>query len=167
MSASFTPRIGQRYINERQEDLDVLEELLRLEGVVVKRPRRLESVSPILTPHFASTPPHRSRPETCSWLMLISSLKVPTNRKRFVEQYLLRDIFRDYFDRGASWLAAPNPTLSDTSRSFFLEDTIDGPVPQPSSIDSALDIAFDAENVLKFGRDLIFNVETLNHALGR
>lgn len=37
-------RINQRYIEERQEDLDNLQSLLESEGIVVRRPSRLERV---------------------------------------------------------------------------------------------------------------------------
>lgn len=51
----MTPRIDQRYIDERQEDLDSLQQLLEGEGVVVRRPKRLGEIGAIVTPNFVSS----------------------------------------------------------------------------------------------------------------
>ena len=164
----MTPRIDQRYIDERQEDLDNLAELLEAEGVTVRRPNRLEEVTPIVTPTFSSSTTASDSPR--DMFMAYGNTIIespPTNRKRFFEQYLLRDIFRDYFDQGAGWIAAPMPMLSDESVDYaFWKDRLDKEIPEPDQVDPVMDIAFDAANALKFGKDIVFNVATDNHALG-
>lgn len=164
----MTPRIDQRYIDERQEDLDSLAELLESEGVTVRRPNRLEEVKPIVTPDFSSSTTASDSPRDMFMAYGDTIIESPpTNRKRFFEQQLLRDIFRDYFNRGAGWIAAPRPLLSDESVDYsFWKDNLDKPIPEPEQVDPAMDIAFDTANALKFGKDIVFNVATDNHALG-
>jgi glycine amidinotransferase len=164
----MTPRIDQRYIDERQEDLDNLEELLKKEGVTVRRPKRLAAVTPIVTPNFASSTTASDSPRDMFFAYGHTMYESPpTNRKRFFEQYLLRDIFREYFDRGAGWVSAPKPMLSDESIDYsYWKDNLDKGIPEPQDTSPALDIAFDAANALKFGKDIVFNIGTDNHALG-
>jgi glycine amidinotransferase len=164
----MTPKINQKYIDERQEDLDNLEKLLKKEKIKVHRPKRLKKVSPILTPFFASSTTASDSPRDMFFAyanMIIES--PPTNRKRYFEQFLLRDTFRRYFDEGATWVSAPKPMLSDLSLDYsFWKDNLDGEIPTPDRIDSLFDIAFDAANILKFGKDILFNIGTDNHVLG-
>jgi glycine amidinotransferase len=164
----MTPRIDQRFIDERQEDLDNLSDLLESEGVKVRRPNRLEEVTPIVTPTFSSSTTASDSPRDMFMAYGHTIIESPpTNRKRFFEQYLLRDIFRDYFDRGAGWIAAPMPMLSEDSIDYsFWKDNLDKTIPTPDQVDPVMDIAFDAANALKFGKDVVFNVATANHALG-
>ena len=83
----MTPRIDQRYIDERQEDLDNLANLLESEGVTVRRPNRLDEVQPIVTPTFSSSTTASDSPR--DMFMAYGNTIIespPTNRKRFFEQ---------------------------------------------------------------------------------
>lgn len=162
------PSIAQRFIDEREEDLDALAALLTQEGVTVRRAERMNRSQAISTPDFESVTTSCDAPR--DMFLAYGSCFIetpPTNRKRFYEARLLRSIAREYFDAGARWIAAPRPRLaSGTLDRGAWRDHIDDPFLDPSQIDSALDVAFDAANVLKFGRDLLMNVGTQNHLLG-
>lgn len=164
----MTPRIDQKYIDERQEDLDNLAALMEAEGVIVKRPSRLDEVGPIVTPTFNSSTMASDSPRDMFFAYGDTIIESPpTNRKRYFEQFLLRDIFRDYFNRGANWISAPKPMLSDESLDYsYWKDRLDEDIPIPEMVKSEFDIAFDAANALKFGKDIVMNVATDNHALG-
>lgn len=161
-------RIEQRYIDERQEDLDNLQRLLEREGIVVRRPARLETIQPVQTPDFESYTTGCDSPRDmylCIGNKVIES--PPTNRKRFFESFLLRDIFMDYFRRGSSWELAPRSSLADARLDFtFWKDAIQNPIHSPAGIVQDYDIVFDAANCLKFGQDIVMNVGTQNHELG-
>lgn len=165
---NITPKIDLRYIEERQQDLNDLEALLRAEGITVRRPQRLDKVRPILTPHFSTSTTASDSPRDMFFAYGTSVIETPpTNRKRFFEQALLRDVFRCYFDSGASWIAAPRPLLSDSSMDFsYWKDGLDDEIREPTDVPHQFDIAFDAANILKFGNDLVMNVGTGNHEIG-
>lgn len=161
-------KIDQKYIEERQEDLDKLQELLEAEGVIVKRPKRLSEVVEIKTPYFSSYTTACDSPRDmflCIGNEIIET--PPTNTKRFFEGYLLKHIFMDYFRQGAKWTIAPRPTLDSTRSDFsFWKDNLKKPIHKIEEIEENYEIFFDAANCLKFGKDLLINVATKNHELG-
>ncbi|MCK5149800.1 hypothetical protein KAJ87_02650 [Candidatus Pacearchaeota archaeon] len=161
-------KIAQRYIDERQEDLDNLQTFLENQGIVVRRPKRLEEIQKIQTPYFESYTTGCDSPRDmyfCFANKIIES--PPTNKKRFFESYLLRDIFMNYFRNGAEWSVAPRPSLENQSLDFsFWKDNIWESISSPGQIPLNYDIVFDAANCLKFGKDIVMNVGTINHELG-
>ena len=161
-------RIDQRYIEERQEDLDNLQKLLEKESIIVKRPVRLLDIQEVQTPNFASYTTGCDSPR--DMYMCIGDMVIetpPTNRKRYFEHELLRPTFMEYFRSGARWLVAPRPSLREDSLDLsYWKENLDKSVRLPDEIDSKYEIAIDAANCLKFGRDIVVNVGTKNHELG-
>ena len=162
------PKIAQRYIEEREEDLEAVAALLTAEGVTVRRAERLAEASPITTPDFASVTTSCDAPR--DMFLAYSSMLLetpPTNRKRYFEGRLIRSIARRYFDLGSTWICAPRPLLAEDSLDLTpWRLTYDEPLLEPASVAVEMDIAFDAANVLRFGRDLVMNIGTRNHLLG-
>ncbi len=162
-------RINQRYLDERQEDLDNLQRLLEAEGVTVRRPKRLETIDKVVTPFFESYTTGCDSPRDmylCIGDQIIESS--PTNRKRYFEGFLLKDVFVEYFRSGAKGVVAPRPTLDDAALDFsFWKEHIDDPIRKPEELEPTYEIAFDVANCLKFGRDVVMNVGTKNHELGQ
>ncbi len=161
-------RIDPKYVAERQEDLDGLQTLLEKEGVTVRRPKRLVKVQAVRTPNFSSYTTGCDSPRDtffCVGNQVIES--PPTNRKRYFEHLLLKDIFMDYFRAGAKWVVTPRPSLEDGALDFsFWKDNLKDPIRSPESIEPNYEIAFDVANCLKFGKDIVMNVGTKNHELG-
>jgi scyllo-inosamine-4-phosphate amidinotransferase 1 len=82
--------------------------------------------------------------ETASW-----------QKERFFEGFYYRDIFLDYFNRGANWISMPMPR----------HDGVD-PDPMDSNHIPNRDPVIDAANVIKFGKDLFVSVAGSNNQLG-
>jgi glycine amidinotransferase len=146
-------RIDQRYIEERQEDLDNLQRLLEDEGVVVRRPDRVEEVQQIKTPTFESYTTGCDSPRDMYFCIGDQVIETPpTNRKRYFEHLLLKNVFMDYFRRGAKWTVAPRPSLDEASLDMsFWKENLNKPIKGANNVDSRYEIAFDAANCLKFG----------------
>ncbi len=161
-------RIDLRYVEERQEDLDNLHSLLESEGVIVRRPKRLEEIQKIKTPNFTSYTTGCDSPRDMYLCIGDEIIETPpTNRKRYFEQLLLKYLFMEYFRSGAKWIVAPVPSLDDTAIDFsFWKDHIQRGIPSIEKIEENYEIAFDAANCLKFGKDIVMNVGTKNHELG-
>ena len=161
-------RIDPRYVEERQEDLDNLHSLLESEGVIVRRPKRLEEIQEIKTPNFTSYTTGCDSPRDMYLCVGDTIIETPpTNRKRYFERLLLKDLFMEYFRSGAKWIVAPASSLDDLTIDFsFWKDNVQRGIPNIEEIEKNYDIAFDAANCLKFGKDIMMNIGTKNHELG-
>jgi len=161
-------QLDPKFLVERQEDLDNLQKLLEGFGVTVRRAASLDAVHPIKTPTFESYMTACDSPRDMFLVVGDEVIETPpTNRKRYFEGQLLRDVFMDYFKRGARWTVAPKSTLSEERLDLsYWKDTVDQPINAAAAIDPKYEIAFDAANCLKFGKDIVMNVGTKNHELG-
>mgnify|MGYP001582144443 CR=1 FL=1 len=165
---NFPWQIDPRYVAERQEDLDNLQELLEKEGVVVRRPERLDDVTEIKTPFFDAYTTACDSPRDMFLCIGDEIIETPpTNTKRFFEGYLLREIFMEYFRRGARWTVAPRSTVDQKRLDLsYWKDNVGKPVDKMEDIEPVFEIAIDAANCLKFGKDVVVNVGTKNQELG-
>ena len=126
-------------------------------GITVKRP---------------ATWPHEARFSTIHWqaegyynycprdiLLVIGDQIIETPnviRSRAQETLSYRALLIDYLKSGAKWYSAPKPMLLD---SLF---DVDLHKPTPRNDEPA----FDAANVLRFGRDLIYLVSATGNKMG-
>ncbi len=144
-----------RIIEETEEDLIELIQVLEAHGVTVRRPDPW---------------PHHARFSTIDWeshgyynycprdiMLVIGDRIIETPnviRGRYFEGFSYRSMLMEYMQKGAKWFAAPRPRLLD---SLFRPES---KVPQNH------EPAFDAANVLRFGRDLIYLVSATGNEIG-
>jgi len=147
----------QWIIEETEEDLNEFVAVLEKLGVTVKRPE---------------TWPHEAKFSTINWesegyynycprdLMLVIGdhiIETPNViRSRAQESFSYRAMMVDYLKSGAKWYSAPKPMLLD---SLF---DVDMNKPTPRNDEPA----FDAANILRLGRDLIYLVSATGNELG-
>ena len=162
-------KIQQKILKEREEDLNILAEVLKKLGVTVHRPKTLELVAPFETPYFKD---HLSPCDNPRDQVLIIGNKIIETpcvwRKRYFENDLLKDIFYQKFMAGADWISAPRPMMKDES--FDLEyakkssnKNIDWTY--YDGLEKKFEIMFDAAQCIKLGKDIIMNVANKNHEL--
>lgn len=148
----------QWIVEETEEDLQEFARILRSCGVTVKRP---------------DTWPHATKFSTISWesqgyynycprdvMMVVGDRIIETPnvmRCRSQETYSYRTLLMEYMRSGAKWFSAPKPMLLDS-----LFEGVDLERPSPHNHEPA----FDAANVLRFGRDLIYLVSGTGNELG-
>jgi hypothetical protein len=77
-------------------------------------------------------------------------------RGRSLETGSYRRLLMEYYDSGAKWFSAPKPLLEDRLFEF------DPAAPTPQNFEPA----FDAANILRFGRDLLYLVSATGNELG-
>ena len=157
-------KVDKQKIIERTQDLDNLAKTLQDLWVEVYRPTELDRFISFKTLYSKWVLNSVANPRD---ICLIYGDKIietpPVWTKRFFETQLLYDLFFDLFDRlKYIWLSAPKPLLSQEridkeywkiKRDFTSFDR------------NKYDIAFDAANILKIWKDLIFNISTYNHEL--
>src|SRR3989338_2049645 len=119
-------KLEPRFLHERQEDLDNLQKLLESFGVIVRRSKPLEGIFRIATPNFEAYMTSCDSPRDMFFVIGNEIIETPpTNRKRYFEHLLLKDIFMDYFRSGAKWTVAPRSTLSSEALDFtFWKDRL-------------------------------------------
>jgi len=147
----------QQIIEETEEDLNTFVAILEELGITVKRPE---------------TWPHEARFSTINWesegfynycprdvMLVIGDQIIETPnviRSRSQETFSYRTMMVEYLKSGAKWYSAPKPMLLDS----LFEVDLNKPMPRND------EPAFDAANVLRLGRDLIYLVSGTGNELG-
>ena len=159
--------IYKKYITERQEDLNNLEKVLHDHGILVRRTSAIDTKK-ISTPAFSSILNDCGCVRDMFLIIDDNIIETPpTDRRRYFEGILLKEIFLDYFKCGAKWIVAPRTTLGDKNIDFKEWNKCPPKIIHKlDQIENKYEIAFDAANILRFGKDIVMNVGNKNHELG-
>jgi len=152
-SGPYDPRV----IEETREDLAELVSVLEGLGVTVRRPQTNDHARTFATPDWRSDGEFNYCPRDV--LLPIGDMIIETPmplRSRFFEPQAYKDILIDYFRRGARWISAPKPRLADGT--WRLPG--DGP-----TLANAEPL-FDAANVVRAGRDILYLVSCSGNRMG-
>jgi N-dimethylarginine dimethylaminohydrolase len=147
----------QRVVEETSEDLDEFVRVLRGLGVTVQRPETWPHEARFSTIHWEAQGYYNYCPRDI--LLVIGDRIIETPnviRSRAQETFSYRALLMEYLRSGARWFSAPRPMLLD---SLF---DVDLAKPTPRNDEPA----FDAANVLRLGRDLIYLVSSTGNELG-
>lgn len=164
-SQIFGARPSDRLKEECSEDLEGLIQVFTEAGVVVRQPETLTSVPHVTTPGWSAPMGHAMMSRD---LFLVVGDEIietsPMVRARYFEGDLYKELFTEYFERGARWTVAPKSRLLERNLdySYVVGRGYSGPVPD----DPFYEIMFDGAQCLRFGRDIVFNVSTENHRMG-
>jgi N-dimethylarginine dimethylaminohydrolase len=149
----FPPQV----IEETEEDLEAFIAVLTKLGITVKRPETWPHEDRFSTIHWESKGYYNYCPRDLLLVIGDQIIETPNvMRSRSQEAFSYRALMLDYMKSGARWYSAPRPMLLD---SMFEVDP-DRPVPLEH------EPAFDAANVLRLGRDLIYLVSATGNELG-
>ncbi len=147
----------QHIIDETEEDLDEFITVLEKLDITVRRPETWPHEASFSTIHWESQGFYNYCPRD---VMLVTGDQIIESpnviRSRFQETFSYRKLMMDYLKSGARWYSAPKPMLLD---SLFDVDTAK---PTPRNDEPA----FDAANVLRLGRDLIYLVSGTGNKMG-
>ncbi len=147
----------QWIIDETEEDLNAFVTVLEDLGITVKRPETWPHEDKFSTIHWESEGYYNYCPRDIMLVIGDQIIETPNViRSRAQESYSYRKLMIDYLKSGAKWYSAPKPMLLD---SLFDVD-MDKPMPRND------EPAFDAANILRFGRDLLYLVSGTGNELG-
>ena len=147
----------QWIIEETEEDLNEFVAVLEKLGITVKRPETWPHEAQFSTIHWQSEGYYNYCPRDIMLVIGDHIIETPNViRSRAQETFSYRKLLVQYLQSGAKWYSAPKPMLLD---SLFEVDP-DRPTPRND------EPAFDAANVLRLGRDLIYLVSGTGNALG-
>jgi N-dimethylarginine dimethylaminohydrolase len=150
--------IPDKIIAETEEDISLFIDELRNNGIRVKRPQPIAFTEKFRTldweaEHYFSYCPR-------DILLAIGDMIIETPnvfRSRYFESFSYKDILLQYMESGAKWLAAPKPRLLD---SIYNEKD------QTKSALLNAEPVFDAANILRAGKDIIYLVSDSGNELG-
>lgn len=145
-------------ISETVEDLAVFQKQLEAAGVKVLRPDITKISSYYSTPHWHSDGYYSYCPRDSVLVIGDTIIETPMPlRARYFETFALKNIFKEYFNNGSRWISAPKPELVN---SLYDRDDLS----KPTLTD--FEIAFDAANVIKCGKDIFYLVSNSGNRLG-
>jgi N-dimethylarginine dimethylaminohydrolase len=147
----------QRIVEETAEDMDEFVRVLRGLGVTVRRPETWPHEASFSTVHWEAQGYYNYCPRDVLLVIGDQIIETPNViRSRAQETFSYRALLMEYLRSGARWFSAPRPMLLD---SLF---DVDLAKPTPRNDEPA----FDAANVLRLGRDLIYLVSSTGNELG-
>ena len=147
----------QQIIEETEEDLNEFIRILEGLGVTVKRPETWSHEAKFSTIHWEAQGYYNYCPRDILLVIGDQIIETPNViRSRAQETFSYRELLIDYMKSGAKWYSAPKPMLLDSLFDYDLKK------PTPRNDEPA----FDAANVLRLGRDLIYLVSATGNELG-
>jgi N-dimethylarginine dimethylaminohydrolase len=153
-SGPYNPQI----IDEAREDLDDFARLLSNEGVVVRRPVVTDHARMFGTPDWSTDGEYNYCPRDVLLPIGQTIIETPMAlRSRYFEAFAYRDLLMEYFKSGANWISAPKPRLLDDTYNIR---------PKTGSVLNNHEPVFDAANVLRVGKDLLYLVSCSGNMLG-
>lgn len=146
-----------RVIEETREDLAVLVDTLQRLGVKVRRPEATDLRRSFGSPEWESDGEYNYCPRDVLLPVGNTIIETPMPlRSRFFEPFAYKQLLLEYFEQGAGWISAPKPRLPDGTWSLPGQ----GPV---LADDEPL---FDAANVVRAGRDILYLVSCSGNRKG-
>jgi len=147
----------KKIIEETEEDLTAFVAVLEGLGITVKRPETWPHEARFSTIHWESEGYSNYCPRDIMLVVGDHIIETPNvMRSRALESLSYRTMMVDYLRSGAKWYSAPKPMLLDS----LFEVDLEKPTPRND------EPAFDAANILRLGRDLIYLVSGTGNEIG-
>jgi glycine amidinotransferase len=165
----FRLAAGFRYprwmVKRAQRELDEFVHILEAEGVVVRRPDPMRFSARYRVPGWSSRGYCVACPRDGFLVVGDEILETPMSwRSRYFEGFAYRRLFKEYFQRGARWTAAPRPELADALYDPGYRRPRKGePV---RHVITEWEPVFDAADFVRCGRDLFGTRSNTTNAAG-
>ncbi|KAK2157962.1 hypothetical protein LSH36_180g03014 [Paralvinella palmiformis] len=158
-------------ISKADKEANELVRVLEAEGITVKRPEEFawDEMGTFRTPYFEEGGYKNTCPRDGILVIGDEIIEAAMGmRARLFEFHPYRKLLNDYFRQGATWTAAPRPTMhDDLYRKDFPLDDFDKQMEmlkEGKFILTESEMVFDAADVIRFGRDIFV---TLTHTTNR
>jgi len=152
--------LPQWVIDEANEDIDGLADTLTKMGVKVHRPKIIDWNQEFSTMDWKSKGWYSWCPRDLIIPLGDMLIETPSpTRSRYFETRLYDDILYEAFEDGALWFSAPKPRLLDSI--YDIEGDTRG---RSTLLDH--EICFDAPNVVRVGRDILYQISNSGNLKG-
>jgi glycine amidinotransferase len=169
-------------VDAAREELEGFVAILEAEGVTVRRPEPVDQSRAFGTPDWQSTGGSaHTFPRDIALIAGDQIVEATMGwRSYYFATHPFRHLFKDYFRRGANWVAAPKPQLTEESYNPDYaagHDLVsaDNRFPPESSVITEFEPLIDAGDFMRFGRDILvqrshvtnrFGIEWVRRLLG-
>ncbi|MFD3662978.1 amidinotransferase [Streptomyces sp. NPDC058659] len=162
------------HLKAAEEELDALAEVLEAEGISVARPDAVNHARPFRTPHWDSAGGlYAGMPRDLLMVVGDAVIEAPMSwRCRYHEGDAFRTLLKSWFRRGARWMPAPRPQLTDEL--YRMPGGAASPDGERWAV-TEFEPVFDAADFLRFGQDIVvqrshvtndFGIDWVRRALG-
>jgi glycine amidinotransferase len=166
----------QEFVSAAQHELDDFATRLSLEGITVTRPDIVDFGLGFATPDWKSPGGlYAAMPRDLLLVLDDIIVEAPMSwRCRYHEVAAFRRLIKEYFRRGARWLPAPKPQLTEALFDSRLDRTWADETSDRYAV-TEFEPVFDAADFVRFGRDVIvqrshvtnqFGIDWLRQAIG-
>lgn len=150
--------IPQKIIDETEEDIQIFIEELSKGDIQVKRPEPIACTEKFRTLDWEAEHYFSYCPRDIMLAIGQTIIETPNVfRSRYFETVGYKDILLEYMMSGAKWIAAPKPRLLDSVYNALHKE---------KSALNNLEPIFDAANILRMGKDIIYLVSDSGNELG-
>jgi glycine amidinotransferase len=165
------------FLGNKQKEKDVemaeiqlnnLAKILEERGIIVRRPDKTDYFQPYKTPHF-EVPCGNANACPRDVLLVVGNqiIEAPMGfRGRFFEYLAYRSLVKEYFRKGAKWVSAPKPSMSDELyvKGFSVESEPFDADTHPSLTD--FEPCFDAASFTRVGKDIFYQPDIVTNDFG-
>lgn len=152
-------RYPQRCIEETTEDLEALVAVFEKLGITVRRPDLFDHSKRFSTPDWMSDGQYNYCPRDLFVCAGTTIIEAPmTLRARQLETVSYKNILLDYLRSGSRWISAPKPRLLDSMYKV--------PAKEWELAVEEYEPVFDAANILRVGRDILYLVSDTGNKIG-
>uniref|UniRef100_G1T784 Glycine amidinotransferase n=1 Tax=Oryctolagus cuniculus TaxID=9986 RepID=G1T784_RABIT len=159
------------HLKKAVAEIEEMCNILKMEGVTVKRPDPIDWSLKYKTPDFESTGLYGAMPRDILMVVGNEIIEAPMAwRARFFEYRAYRSIIKDYFHRGAKWTTAPKPTMADElyDQNYPIHSVEDRHklAAQGKFVTTEFEPCFDAADFIRAGRDIFVQRSQVTNYLG-
>jgi len=158
-------------VEAANRELDGLDEVLRGEGIVVRRPDRLDHTARFRTPDFESQGLYAAMPRDVLSVLGDCIIEAPMGwRQRHFEGRAYNRLLRDYAAAGAGWLCGPK--LRRTDALYRLDDSWSDPKKRSDDaargrfVTTEAEPCFDAADMIRCGADVFIQRSQVTNLAG-
>lgn len=152
---------SKKMLDDAEKDVENLCKIIRKYGAKVLRPSLNHSGKLYSTPFWHALGETAYNARDLNLIIGNKIIESPSQEKyRLFENYGYYKIFQDYFNNGSNWVAAPKPKIDKnniinvkTKKEKYQKLTEE-------------EISFEAANVLRLGKDLLYLVSRSGNLLG-
>ncbi len=160
---------GRRYpkflLKKAQQELNEFIRILKSEGVTVRRPDIIDGTRQFKTPDWKSKGFCTACPRDGFLVIGDEIIETPMAwRSRYFETRAYRPLFKEYFNQGARWTAAPKPELTDDLYDYKFTPPQKG---EPLKyVINEYEPVFDAADFTRCGKDIFFIKSNVTNSAG-
>ncbi|XP_073656997.1 glycine amidinotransferase, mitochondrial isoform X5 [Tursiops truncatus] len=159
------------HLKKAVAEIEEMCNILKMEGVTVRRPDTIDWSLKYKTPDFESTGLYGAMPRDILIVVGNEIIEAPMAwRARFFEYRAYRAIIKDYFRRGAKWTTAPKPTMADElyDQDYPIHSVEDRHklAAQGKFVTTEFEPCFDAADFIRAGRDIFAQRSQVTNYMG-